>query len=77
MLKILAVLPDVQIGKTSISDLQMVSNTHLSQDIRRVIPYLEVGSNHGYFVQRLRTLAQERYLSRNGGEDYNGQKWSK
>jgi len=75
-----AVLPDVQIGKTSISDLQMVSNTHLSQDIRRVIPYLEVGSNHGYFVQRLRTLAQEGYLSSyiwNGGENYNGQKWSK
>ena len=58
----------------------MVSNPQLSQDIRRIIPYLEVGSNHGYFVKRLRTLAQEGYLSSyiwNGGEDYNGQKWAK
>lgn len=72
-------LPDVQIGKTSISDLQMVSNPTLSSDIRRLIPYLEVCANHGYLVKRLESLAEGGYLSKyvwDGGEDYNGSKWS-
>lgn len=72
-------LSDVQLGKTSISDLRLISHPILSNDIRRLIPYLEIARNHGYLIQRLKTLAGGGYLSKyewNGGEQFAGKAWS-
>merc|ERR1711974_243979 len=72
-------LPDVQLGKTSISDLRMISHPVLSTDIRRLIPYLEISRNHGYLISRLDTLEDGGYLSKyiwNGGEEFGGKPWS-
>lgn len=72
-------LPDVQLGKTSISDLRMISHPVLSTDIRRLVPYLEISRNHGYLISRLDTLEDGGYLSKyiwNGGEEFGGKAWS-
>jgi len=72
-------LPDVQLGKTSISDLRMISHPVLCTEIRRLIPYLEISRNHGYLIQRLKTLSSGGYLSKyewNGGEEFGGKKWT-
>jgi len=74
-----ASLPDVQIGKTSISDLKAVSNVAIQNEIRILLPYLEATTNHGYLIKRLKTLDQYGYLSSyvwNGGEAYAGKEWS-
>ena len=53
-LKTVASLPDVQIGKTSISDLKAVSNVAIQNEIRILLPYLEATTNHGYLIKRLK-----------------------
>ena len=76
----LASLPDVQIGKTSISELRMISSPALSNEIRRIIPYLELCTNHAYLIERLETLSSGGYLSKyvwDGGQEFNGRPWSK
>ena len=50
-------LPDVSIGKTSITDLRAINNVEIQNEIRVLLPYLEVTSNHGYLIARLKTLA--------------------
>lgn len=73
-------LPDVQIGKTSISELRMISSPALSNEIRRIIPYLELCTNHAYLIERLETLSSGGYLSKyvwDGGQEFNGRPWSK
>jgi len=71
-------LPDVSIGKTSITDLRAINNVEIQNEIRVLLPYLEVTSNHGYLIARLKTLAAGGYLSGyiwNGGQYHEGKEW--
>ena len=53
-----ASLPDVQIGKTSISDLKAVSNVAIQNEIRVLLPYLEATTNHAYLIKRLKVVSK-------------------
>ena len=58
-----ASLPDVQIGKTSLSDLKAITKPEIQNEIRVLLPYLEVTSNHSYLIARLKKLSE---VSANG-----------